>query len=125
MSPAEFEPPAGQLGGTPIDSSGDHIDLSMPLPPPLYVSPGRPLLDHHRAACPVARDASPRAVAVVGVPGGVALVARPRGVGLVLVVLVVMIVFPRRGHDFLPVVVAVWLLPLWLGSEAHLVVSGV
>lgn len=53
-----------------------------------------------------------------------ALVARPRGVGLVVLV-VVMIVFPRRGHDFLPVVVAVWLLPLWLGSEAHLVVSGV
>lgn len=96
--------------------------IILPPPPPneyaqvtlLSVSPCRPLLIHHGAARPVTGEAGPRAVAVVGVPGGVALVARP---GRVRVVVVVM-VFPGRGCDFLPVVVAVPP-PLWLGPETH------
>ena len=79
----------------------------------LCIPPCRPLLVHNGPARPVAGHASPRAVAVVGVSGGMAVVARPRGIG----VMVVMVVF-RRGHDLLAVVVVV-LLPLWLDTETH------
>lgn len=83
---------------------------------PLSIPPRRPLLVHHGAARSEAVDASPWAVAVVGVSGGMAVVARPSRVG---VVVMVVFVSPCCRDDLLVVVVFV-LLPLWLGAEAHL-----
>lgn len=76
-----------------------------------YVTPGCSLLIHHGAAM-VAVVASPWAVAIVGVPRGVAMVACS-----CRMVMAVVVVVSRRRYYFLPVVVIP--LPLRRNSEAH------